>query len=123
MDIPIFNGFAARNAVAKSKVMLEKSKNSQKQSELDLQKTVYTVYTDAAGAYKSYQSAHQAMQARQKAFDYARERYAVGLMNSFDFNQAQTLYANAQSEELRTKYDFIFRTKIVELYFGIPIFK
>jgi outer membrane protein len=123
MDIPIFNGFAARNAVAKSKVMLEKSKNKQKQSELDLQKTVYTVYTDAAGAYKSFQSAHQALQARQKAFDYARERYAVGLMNSFDFNQAQTLFANAQSEELRTKYDFIFRTKIVELYFGIPIFK
>ncbi len=123
MDIPIFNGFAARNAVAKSKVMLEKSKITQKQSEQDLQKTVYTVYTDAQGAYKSYQSAHQALQARERAFEYARERYAVGLMNSFDFNQAQTLYANAQSEELRTKYDFIFRTKIVELYFGIPIFK
>lgn len=123
MDIPIFNGFTARNAVAKSKVMLEKTKMSQKQSELDLQRTVYTVYTDAAGAYKSYQSAQQALQSRQKAFDYARERYAVGLMNSFDFNQAQTLYANAQSEVLRTKYDFIFRTKIVELYFGIPIFK
>ncbi|MFN8273938.1 MAG: TolC family protein [Flavobacteriaceae bacterium] len=123
MDIPIFNGFAARNAVAKSKVMLEKSKNTQKQSELDLQKTVYTVYTDAQGAFKSYQSADRALQSRQKAFDYARERYAVGLMNSFDFNQAQALYANAQSEALRTKYDFIFRTKIVELYFGIPIFK
>ena len=28
---------------------------------------------------------------------------------------------NAQSEVLRTKYDYIFRTKILEFYFGIPL--
>ena len=42
-------------------------------------------------------------------------------MNSFDYNQAQTLYANAQSEVLRTKYDAVFKVKVVEFYFGIPI--
>jgi outer membrane protein len=53
--------------------------------------------------------------------DYAKERFDVGLMNTFEYNQAQTLYVNAQSEVLRTKYDYIFRTKIVEFYFGLPI--
>jgi diaminohydroxyphosphoribosylaminopyrimidine deaminase/5-amino-6-(5-phosphoribosylamino)uracil reductase len=47
----------------------------------------------------------------------------VGLMNSFDYNQAQTLLVNAQSEVLRTKYDSIFKIKILEFYFGIPIIK
>ena len=42
-------------------------------------------------------------------------------MNVFDFNQAQTLLVNAQSEVLRTKYDYLFRTKILEFYFGIPL--
>ena len=55
------------------------------------------------------------------SFDYAKERYEVGLMNVFDFNQAQTLLVNAQSEVLRTKYDYLFRTKILEFYFGIPL--
>ena len=42
-------------------------------------------------------------------------------MNAFDLNQAQLLFANAESEVIRTKYDYIFRVKVVEFYFGIPI--
>lgn len=123
LNVPIFNGFAVRNSVARSKVALERAKIAMSQSELDLERTVYTAYTDANGAYKSYESAVAALEAREGAFNYAKERYAVGMMNAFDFNQAQTLYANAQSEVIRTKYDYIFRTKIVEFYFGIPIVK
>ena len=123
LKIPIFNGFAVRNNVARSKVALEKSKIALSQSELDLERTIYTAYTDANGAFKTYESAVQALEARESAYNYAKERYAVGMMNTFDFNQAQSLYATAQSEVLRTKYDYIFRTKIIEFYFGLPIIK
>lgn len=121
LNVPIFNGFAVRNNIERSKVALERAKIALSQTEIDLERTVYTAFTDANGAYNAYQSAVVALEAREGAFNYAKERYAVGMMNSFDFNQAQTLYANAQSEVLRTKYDYIFRTKIVEFYFGIPI--
>lgn len=123
LDVPILNGFSARNNVERSKVALEKSKVALSQSQLDLERNVYTAFTDASGSYKSYESAVVALEARENAFNYAKERYDVGMMNAFDFNQAQTLYSNAQSEVLRTKYDYIFRTKIVEFYFGIPITK
>lgn len=123
MNLPILNGFSARNTVLRNKINLEKTKLALDQSELDLERTIFTVYTDAKGALKAYESAKQALEARENAFNYAKERYAVGMMNAFDFNQSQSLYANAQSELLRTKYDFIFRTKIVEFYFGLPIIK
>lgn len=123
LNIPILNGFSARNNVERSKVALEKTKVALSQSQLDLERNVYTSFTDANGAYRSYESAVVALEARENAFNYAKERYDVGMMNAFDFNQAQTLYSNAQSEVLRTKYDYIFRTKIVEFYFGIPITK
>ena len=123
LRVPIFNGFSVRNNVERSKVALEKSKIALSQSELDLERTVYTAYTDANGAFKTYESAMQALEARESAYNYAKERYAVGMMNTFEFNQAQSLYATAQSEVLRTKYDYIFRTKIVEFYFGLPIIK
>jgi outer membrane protein len=32
-------------------------------------------------------------------------------MNAFDLSQSQTLLATAQSEVLRTKYDYIFKIK------------
>ena len=91
------------------------------QQELDLERTVFTAYTDTKGALKTHEAAVSTLEAREGAYNYAKERYEVGLMNVFDLNQAQTLYVNAQSEVLRTKYDYIFRTKILEFYFGIPI--
>lgn len=99
------------------------SKIAVKQQELDLERNVYTAFTDAKGALKTYESAVTALEAREEAFRYATERYTVGMMNSFDFNQAQTLLSNAQSEVIRTKYDYIFKIKILEFYFGIPIIK
>ncbi len=121
LNIPIFNGFAARNNVTRSKIALERSQISMQQAELDLERSVYNAITDAKGALNSYESASSALAARQEAFNYAKEKFTVGMMNTFEFNQAQTLFNNAQSEVLRTKYDYIFKIKIVEFYFGIPI--
>ncbi|MBA4317826.1 MAG: transporter [Flavobacterium sp.] len=123
LSIPIFNGFSARNNVERSKVSLEKSKIAVEQQELDLQRNVYTAFTDAKGGLNAYESSLAALDARQEAYNYAKEKYAVGMMNSFDFNQSQTLLSFAQSEVLRTKYDYIFKIKILEFYFGIPILK
>ena len=123
LSIPIFNGWSARNNVERSKVNLEKSKIAVEQEELTLQRNVYTAFTDAKGGLNAYESALSALDARQEAYNYAKEKYAVGMMNSFDFNQSQTLYTVAQSEVLRTKYDYIFKIKILEFYFGIPIIK
>jgi outer membrane protein len=121
LNVPIFSGFAVKYNVMRSKVALERSKIAYSQSELDLERSIYTAYTDAQGAYKSYESALSALDARRSAFEYAQERFNVGLMNTFEYNQAQTLFVNAQSEVVRTKFDYIFRTKVVEFYFGIPI--
>ncbi|AWI25410.1 TolC family protein [Flavobacterium pallidum] len=123
LNIPILNGFSVRNNVERSKISLERYKIAYSQQELDLQRNIYTAFTDAKGALNSYEAAVSALEARTEAFNYAKEKFNVGLMNAFDLNQAQTLYANAQSEVLRTKFDYIFRVKVVEFYFGIPITK
>jgi outer membrane protein len=107
--------------VTQSKITLERSKLAFSQQELDLERNIFTAFTDANGAVKAHESAITALEARQEAFNYAKEKYDVGMMNAFDFNQSQTLLANAKSEVIRTKYDYIFRIKVVEYYFGIPI--
>lgn len=121
LNVPIFNGFSVKNNVERNKVSLEKSKIDLEQKSLDLQRNVYTAFTDARGALNTYESATVTLEARQQAYNYAKEKYDVGLMNSFDFTQAQTLLTNAQSDVIRTKYDYMFKIKILEFYFGIPI--
>ncbi len=121
LNIPVLNGFSVRNNVRRSKINFQRSEIALSQQELDLERNVYTAFTDANGALNSYESALSALEARTEAYNYATEKFNVGLMNAFDLSQAQTLYVNAQSEVLRTKYDYIFRVKVVEFYFGIPI--
>jgi len=121
LSVPILNGFSAKNNVARYKIALERSKTNEKQAILDLERNVYTAITNAKVAFNAYEAATVAFEARKEAFNYAKEKFAVGMMNSFDFTQSQTLYVNSQSEVLRTKYDYIFKVKIVEFYFGIPI--
>ena len=121
LAIPILNGFQVKNTVERNKVNLARNKIALQQSELDLERNVYTAYANAKGAQNAFESAKIAVEARQNAVDFAKEKFNIGMMNSFDFNQAQVLLVNAQSEVLRTKYDYIFKIKIVELYFGIPI--
>jgi len=121
LNVPVFNGWSVRNNVDRNKVNLEKSKIALEKEDLDLQRNVYTAFTDAKGAMNAHESSIVALESREEAYNYAKEKYAVGLMNSFDFNQSQTLLTNAQSEVIRTKYDYIFKIKILEFYFGIPI--
>lgn len=121
LTVPIFNGFATRNNVERTKVAFERSKLNFDQQTLDLERNVFTAYTDTKAAKESFEAATSSLAARKLAYEYAKERYEVGLMNVFDFNQAQTALANAESEVLRTKYDYIFRIKILEFYFGVPL--
>ncbi|WP_422721534.1 TolC family protein [Flavobacterium sp.] len=121
LNIPILNGFSAKNNLDRFKIALDRSKISEKQAVLDLERNVYTAIINAKGAMNAYEAAIAAFDARKEAYNYAKEKYAVGMMNSFDFSQSQTLFTNSQSEVLRTKYDYIFKVKIVEFYFGIPI--
>lgn len=119
--VPIFSRFNVRNNVKRSKINVESLKYQLEQTELDLESTVYQAYNDAKNSKKTYEAALQTEEARRLAFEYAKERYDVGLSNAFDFNQSRTAYENAQSDVVRTKYDYIFRLKILEFYFGLPI--
>jgi outer membrane protein len=121
LNLPIFNGFATKGRVKRAKINQERTEFQLKQAELDLERNVYQAYNDVVNASKSFEAAQKALEARKQAFNFSKERYNVGLMNAFDFSQSTIALENAQSEVLRTKYDYVFKTKVLEFYFGIPI--
>ncbi len=121
LNIPILNGFAAKNNIDRNKVNLERTKFQLEQANLDLEAAVYQAYNDARNAKLAFDAATKTANAREQAFDYIRERYNIGAENSFNFNQSKIQFENAQADVVRTKYDYLFRLKILEFYFGIPI--
>ena len=121
MNIPIFNGNATRNNVKRSKLNLMRRELLLEQAKMDLETTVYQAFVDAKGALKSYDAAVKAKNSQQLAYEYAQQRYDVGLINAFDFSQSKTRYDNAVIDVNRAKYDYIFKLKVLELYFGVPV--
>lgn len=121
LNIPVFNGFNVRNSIKRSRIDVQKAQLQLEQDKLDLETTVNQAYVDVKSFSKAYEAAQKTLEARQLAFDYSKERFDVGLMNAFDYSQAQARVDNAAAELVRTKYDYIFRLKVLEFYFGLPI--
>ncbi|MGI9532289.1 TolC family protein [Lutimonas sp.] len=121
LQIPILNGFNASNNVRRAKINFDQQKYQLEQEELDLEKIIHQVYTDAVGALKLYDATKRSLEAREVSFEYAQERFDVGVLNSFDYSQIKNRLVTANSDFLRAKYDFIFRVKLLEYYYGIPV--
>ena len=121
IDIPFLNGFSTRNSIKRSEIDVKRAELQLEQDKLDLETNVNQAYVDVLNAAKNYEAAVKTLEARQLSYDYAKERYEVGLLNAFDFGVAQARVDNARAEVIRTKYLYIFRIKVIEFYFGLPI--
>ena len=116
LNIPIFNKWSVRNSVAQSKIQIENSHLIAQQAKNQLRKNMEQAYADQLAAYKKYQATQKAVIAFQEAFNYINERYELGMVNSYEFNESKNKLIIAESDALRAKYDLIFKVKLYEFY-------
>uniref|UniRef100_UPI00404AE5E4 TolC family protein n=1 Tax=Flavobacterium sp. TaxID=239 RepID=UPI00404AE5E4 len=121
LSIPIFNGFSVKNNIKRSEINIDKAKIQLEQDKLALETTINQAYVDVKSFGKAYEAAQKTAEARRLAYNYSKERFDVGLMNSFDFSQSQARVDDAEAQLVRTKYDYILKLKVLEFYFGLPI--
>lgn len=116
LNIPIFNKWSVRNSVAQSRIQIENSQLNAQQAKNQLRKNMEQAYADQLAAYKKYQATQKAVIAFKEAFSYINERYELGMVNSYEFSESKNKLITAESDELRAKYDLIFKVKLYEFY-------
>ena len=121
LSIPIFNRFSVRNQVRSAKLNIQNQQLALDNVKKTLYKEIQTAYLSATSAQETYRASDKAVTATSESFKYAQERYEVGKSSVFEFNEARMRYIQSQSEQIQAKYDYIFRTKILDFYNGIPI--
>ena len=121
LNIPIFQGKAISNNIQRTKINLERLKFQFDQEKLNLENTVYQAYNDLVGAIKLYDASNKTVKSLRSAFEDATDRYLLGSLNSFDFIQSKQAFEASVSENIRAKFDYIFRLKVLEFYFGLPL--
>lgn len=121
INIPIFNGNSAKSNVNRAKINQLDADITYSQITNQLRFEIEQAYADAKAAMNSYISADKAVKALEESFKYAEVRYEQSVINTVEFNNIKTQYTNAQSNQVRAKYDFVFRTKILDFYLGNSI--
>ena len=121
LSIPVLNGFSTRSNVNRSKVNVKRSENLLFQRKLDLENTINQAYNDAKGSLKTYEASLKSLESRKLSFNYAQEKFNLGVMNPYEYSQVKQRYESSQSELIRSKFDLIFKLKVLEFYFGVPI--
>lgn len=121
LNIPIFNGLSARTNVQKAKLSMQSANLNLENAKLLLRQNIESAHADAVAALNRYNAAKKSVEALELSFSYTQERFDVGMINSFDFNNEKNRLNNANSELLQAKYDYIFRMKVLDFYQGKAI--
>lgn len=121
LNVPIFNRFQTKSNVNRAVINQERAALQLLDRELKLRESIEKAYADAKAALDQFVSSEISLKAQQELFKNAQESYNSGVMTSFDFDQVRNRLVNAQSTMVNAKYNFVFRTKLLEYYYGIPI--
>ena len=121
MNIPIFNRLTGQNNVKRAKLNMENSKYDLQMAKQQLLKTIEQAYADARAALNRYFSADKKVSATRESFHYSEQRFNVGMLSGVDYNNAKKDLSAAESELLQAKYEYFFRSTVLDFYMGKPL--
>jgi outer membrane protein len=121
ITIPIFNGLQTKTNISRAKISMQNAEYSLQLAKNQLQKNVQQAYADASAGLKKYFAAQKAVDAMEESFKYTQQRYDVGMVNTIDYNTSKNNLTKAKSDLVQAKYDYVFRTKVLDFYQGKPL--
>jgi outer membrane protein len=121
LAIPIFNRFQVKYGISNATLQISDYQYRLQTASNTLRKEIEQAYTNALASLNRYISSEKAVVSMEEAFRYVEEKFNVGMVNSVDYNLQKNQLTAAQSQLLQAKYEYIFRTKILDFYNGIPI--
>lgn len=121
LRIPILNGWQVNKNVSNSKLARENSNYVLEATKKQLYKNIQQAFTDATASLKKYTASLKAVTSTEESFRYSEQKFNVGLVTPVDYNAAKTQLLRAQSDLAQAKYEYVFKTKVLDFYKGIPI--
>ncbi|MBQ5819179.1 MAG: TolC family protein, partial [Bacteroides sp.] len=121
LSVPIFNRFSTRNRVRSARLQRDNYELQLTETKKTLYKEIQQAWYNAVAAESKYSSSHTAAEAGAESFRLMSEKYENGKANAVEYNEAKQNLMRAQSDELQAKYEYLFRSKILDFYKGKSI--
>ena len=121
LSVPLFDRFSTRNSVRKARAQQIGYQLQLENTKKTLYKEIQQSWYNALASEKKYKSSTSALDAAQESFRLMREKYENGKATAVEFNESQMKLQKAESDLIQSKYDYIFRNKILDFYKGEKI--
>lgn len=121
LSVPIFNNWYVNSGISNAKISLLNSEYNLELARKQLYKEIQQAHADANAALNKFFASKKAKISIEESFNYTQQKFDVGLVSNLDYNIAKNNLAKAKSDMLQAKYDFIFKTKILDFYRGNQI--
>lgn len=115
LSVPIFNKMETRNQVKTAQINVESNRLNVDNTKLELRKTIQQAYYNAVAAKAKWDAARKSEIAGNEAYRFANQKYEGGRATVYELYQAKNNLTQAQSEVVQSKYEYVFRLKILEL--------
>lgn len=113
---PIFSRLQIRNSIRQQEFQVTRAELELDRAENQLKQTIQRAHADAQASLKSYNAAAKAAEASLQSLDYAKARREQGAISQYEFENVRNNYLAAKSQELQSKYDYIFKIRVLEFY-------
>ncbi|MBP1614071.1 MAG: TolC family protein [Bacteroidetes bacterium] len=121
LSIPIFNRFETRNKIRTARLQQSYLSMQVENVKKSLYKEIQQAWYSAVAAESKYNSSTVAVDANQESFRLMSQKLENGKATSVEYNESKLNLMKALSDRIQAKYDYIFRTKILDFYKGKPI--
>lgn len=121
LNVPIFNRFQTRNRVKSARIQHTALSWQLEESKKALYKEIQQAYYNALAAESKYKSSQLASESAEASFQLMSEKYANGKASATEYNEMRTAWMKALSDGIQAKYEFVYRSKILDFYKGVPL--
>ena len=121
LSIPIYSNRQIKSNIERAKINALSAQLDEQNTRLQLRKTIEQSYTDLRNSINKYQATKEQISAAELSYQNMERKYNVGMSTAIDFLIEKNNYFQAQSNGIQAKYDYIFKSKILDFYQGKPI--
>ncbi|MFM2385505.1 MAG: hypothetical protein RL660_262 [Bacteroidota bacterium] len=121
VSVPIFNGYQAKYNIQRAELGVQQQQFVQEQNRNQLMQDVYRAYNDYQSSLQRYKAAQQQVQSAELALQYAQKRLDAGLLATQEYITQQNTLQRAQNAAVQSKYEAVFKGKILDFYLNRPI--
>lgn len=118
VNVPLFNGFRAKNNVALEKIKAEESLIELDRAEQDIKNAIAQVHFDMEATYKRHQSLLKQVEAYEESYRINEIRFNNGASNFLAYITSKNNLDNAKTNLINAKYEYLLRVRVLEYYRG-----